>query len=355
MSAWTRVVSRAIALVGIVGVGASAEADAITGSMSRANMATGLPTWMSATRARAAGISYNDNPPAVPIVPSTPQPQPQPPVSVPVVAAPSAPVFASYPATTTASAPVSSTPAPAPISLPTVSTPVYNAFVNLGTGPYPEASLITSGNAQPWYNSPAISGFFGGQAPNAQQQADFSSTVMQRVEQTFSNSGVAIALTSNPNDIATHTLSLVSNTSAQILPAAIGMTDVGGNGFSFIDQEAKAAGSLDQLEWIVAHNISHELMLTMGVGENYDTTGNYIDARNANLSMMLNPSSTFSQAAAAALNQAISAADSNGSTTSLGTSAQVLNLEAQIVPEPGSLVVWGLLALGIAVGVRAKG
>ena len=45
------------------------------------------------------------------------------------------------------------------------------------------------------------------------------------------------------------------------------MTQVGGNGFSFIDQIAPSAHSLDQLEWIVAHNISHELMLAFGVPE----------------------------------------------------------------------------------------
>ena len=67
------------------------------------------------------------------------------------------------------------------------------------------------------------------------------------------------------------------------------MTHMGGSGFSFIDQEAKSAQSLDQLEWIVAHNVSHELMLAFGVGENYDQTGNYIDARNANWSMMVAP------------------------------------------------------------------
>ena len=117
---------------------------------------------------------------------------------------------------------------------------------------------------------------------------------MQRVQQTFQLSNIPVTLTSDPNAPAAHTLSLVSNTTAQLLPSAIGMTYVGGNGFSFIDQQAPAANSIDQLEWIAAHNISHELMLAFGVKENYDQTGQYLDARNALWSMMTNPSATFS-------------------------------------------------------------
>ena len=111
------------------------------------------------------------------------------------------------------------------------------------------------------------------------------------------------------------------------------MTQLGASGFSFIDQEAKSAQSLDQLEWIVAHNISHELMLSFGVGENYDQTGNYIDARNANWSMMVDPNATFSQAAAQALNSAMS---SSTTTTSTIQGAQVLNP----VPEPTTVAFW---------------
>ena len=180
-----------------------------------------------------------------------------------------------------------------------------NAFVNLGASPYPLASQITTGNAQPWYNSSQIAGFFGGQQPNAQQISAFNSAVMQRVEQTFQLSGVSVNLTTDPSVAAAHTLSLVSNTTSNTNPGVIGMTQVGGSGFSFIDQQAKSAGSLDQLEWIAAHNISHELMLAFGVGEKYDQTGNFVDARNATWAMMTSPDSTFSQAAAQALTLAI--------------------------------------------------
>ena len=119
---------------------------------------------------------------------------------------------------------------------------------------------------------------------------------MQRVQQTFQLSGISISLTENPAASALHTMSLVSNSSSAAFPGAIGTTDLGANGLSFIDPMAQAAQSVDQLEWIVAHNISHELMLAFGVGENYDQTGNYIDARNANFSMLIDPNATFSAA-----------------------------------------------------------
>src|SRR5262249_4542195 len=145
-------------------------------------------------------------------------------------------------------------------------------------GPYPNAGLITTGGAQPWYNSSQISSFFGGQ-PTPQQVQSFDSTVLARVQQTFAQSGVPISLTSDPSVPALHTISLVSNTASATLPSAIGMTQVGTNGFSFIDQIAKSAQSLDQLGWIAAHNISHELMLALGVPENYDQTGSYVDSK----------------------------------------------------------------------------
>ena len=223
-------------------------------------------------------------------------------------------------------------------------TPV-DAFINLGAGPYPEESTITTGNAQPWYNSSQISGFFGGQ-PTAAQQASFDTAVLQNVQQAFSQSGVPITLTDDPTVAAAHTLSLVSNTASSTLSDAIGMTEVGKSGFSFIDQIAPNAQNLDQLEWIVAHNLSHELMLAFGVGENYDHTGNYLDAPMANWAMMTNPNATFSTAAAQALlnqnlgNQPAPIAEQFEST--------------QSVPEPTTLLLWGLVGTAI-VATRKRG
>jgi hypothetical protein len=231
------------------------------------------------------------------------------------------------------------------IALAPTAPPLVNAYINVGAGPYPLASQITSGGAQPWYNSTQLASFFGGQ-PTAQQQADFNNTVLQRVQQTFQQSGVPITLTENPGVPAAHTLSLVSNTTSNSVPGVIGMTQVGGSGFSFIDQEAKTAQTPDQLAWIVAHNISHELMLAFGVGENYDQTGNYIDARNANFAMMVSPNSTFSPGAIQAL-------------LSTNLSAPQGNLGAQEivqqpVPEPTTVIFWFSAGLGGILLHRAR-
>ncbi len=237
--------------------------------------------------------------------------------------------------------------APAPIA---ASAPVQ-AFINVGNGPYPLAAAITTGGAQPWYNSGQLTSFFGGQ-PTAQQIQSFDSTVLQRVQQTFSQSGISVSLTENPNVSALHTISLVSNTASSSLPSAIGMTQVGANGFSFIDQIAQSASSLDQLEWIVAHNISHELMLAFGVPENYDTTGNFIDSKLASWAMMVNPGATFSSAAAQAINQALAAQNQPASNSLLG--AQELNPAPPPIPEPATLAMWGLAAIAFVVSRRLR-
>src|SRR5208337_2692269 len=232
----------------------------------------------------------------------------------------------------------------------TSATTTADAFINVGQGPYPLASQITTGNAQPWYNSAQASSFFGG-APTAQQITSFDNTVLQRVQQTFQQSGVNVSLTTDPTVPANHTLSLVSNTTSNIDSSVIGMTQVTGSGFSFFDQEVKSAQTLDQLEWLVAHNISHELMLAVGVGENYDQSGNYIDARNANWSMMVSPSATFSPAAA----QALIAALASNPTSALGVQeAQVIN--GTPVPEPTTVAIWatGLLA-AVVLGRKRAG
>ncbi len=365
MAARMRVGWCVVVLIGIVGRpgqagpispqgGFRGQGDTRFRNFSQADLSTLLPMWPGAP------WTWNFSP-----VASIPLPAADPMVAAPMVAAPMvaapvpsaapmvvAPVMAvAAPVATPAPAPVV-LPAPSAVSIPSVAAPAapsYDAFINMGNGPYPEASLITTGNAQPWSSSPQIVSLFGGQ-PTAQQQSDFTSTVLQRVEQTFENSGISVNLTTNPLASAAHTLSLVSNTSALIDPSAIGMTDLGSNGFSFIDNEAKSSQNINQLERIVAHNLSHELMLSFGVGENYDQSGNFIDARNANWSMMTNPNATFSSAAAAAINAALAAADSPGSDSS--QQAQVLG--ARGVPEPATFLVWGagIVAIALTVGRR---
>lgn len=329
------------------------------------------------TPAAAAATPITSPPVTSPVVsvPSTPPPS-SPPVSVPTVSTTPATVQTSTPVTSSppvvvapqvSAAPAAMvtthTAAPAamvttPTTAPAVSvspgitatnaTPVQ-AFINVGAGPYPLASTITTGGAQPWYNSTQLSSFFGGQ-PTAQQIQSFDNTILQRVQQTFSQSGISVSLTENPNVPALHTISLVSNTASASLPTAIGMTQVGANGFSFINQIASSAQSLDQLEWIVAHNISHELMLAFGVPENYDTTGNYIDAKVANWSMMVSPSATFSTAAAQAINQALASQDPAGTGSMLGAQ----EFPPAAVPEPTTLAIWGLAAAGLVIARRRQ-
>jgi hypothetical protein len=286
-----------------------------------------------------------------PIQPAQPvavtiQPSPQPPAPTPTpVAAQS--VVANVP---TMQAPAPSYTPNISAAASTVSSGPVDAFINLGNGAYPLQSTITTGNAQPWYSSSQISSLFGGQ-PNSQQIQSFDNTILQRVQQTFSQSGVNVTLTDNPSVSALHTLSLVSNTSAASLPTAIGMTQVGANGFSFIDHIASSAQSLDQLEWIVAHNISHELMLAFGVPESYDTTGNFVDSRMANWAMMVSPTSTFSPAAAQALDQALAAQTDGNSASQLG--AQLVGSESP-VPEPTTIALWTAAGAVMVIAKRRK-
>jgi hypothetical protein len=291
------------------------------------------------------------------------QPQPQPSQGPPItnspapqpITIPSGPAIANGPLNSVAyAAPITSAPAeasssPAASSVVSAAVPV-DAYINVGAGPYPAQSSITTGNAQPWYNSPQITSLFGGNPPTAQQQQSFDNTVLQRVQQSFSQSGVSVTLTDNPNVAALHTISLVSNTTSTSLPSAIGMTQVGGNGFSFIDVSAPSAQTLDQLEWIVAHNISHELMLAFGVPEKYDTTGNYLDAKMASLSMMLNPNATFSSAAAQAITQALASQNVTGSLSQLGAQG----LDGSPAPEPTTLAIWALAAAALLVAQRTR-
>jgi hypothetical protein len=230
--------------------------------------------------------------------------------------------------------------------MPASSGPV-DAFINLGSGPYPQQSTITTGGALPWYQSTQITSLFGGQ-PTAQQIQSFDNGVLQRVQQTFSQSGISVSLTTDPTVAALHTLSLVSNTVSAPMASAIGMTQVGHNGFSFIDQIAPSAQSLDQLQWITAHNISHELMLAFGVPENYDQTGKFIDSTVANWSMMVSPNSTFSPAASQAIAQALAQQNNGGSGYQLG--AQELTSAA--VPEPATWAIWGLAVTAVVLWRR---
>jgi hypothetical protein len=262
------------------------------------------------------------------------------------LATPTGPSYNLAPTSSPVSTPASTPATTAPASTPAPST--YDALINFGNGGFLNTSSLTNGSPQAWYDSSKISGLFGGQ-PNAQQIASFDSTVLQRVQQTFTLSGVPVTLTDNPNASAAHMLSVVSNAVNPSMTNAIGMTDVGGNGFHFIDNSAPYARSVDQLEWIVAHNLAHELMLSFGVPEVHDQTGQYIDSTTGQMSMFLNPNATFSTGAVQDL-LSRNFLKAGGAVFSSG--AQLMGDSS--VPEPTTLAAWGLVAGALIAARRVR-
>ncbi len=244
--------------------------------------------------------------------------------------------------------------APAAFTSASASAPV-DAYLNFGTSAPPEASSLTTGNPQPWYDSPSVVQAFGGQVPTPSQQSAFAQAVVADVQQTFTQSGMTGSneptLTLDPNTPHNHTLSVVSGVDYTPNPGAIGITDVGHNGFSFIDN-LKYANDPTDLEWAVAHNISHELMHAFGVAVHHDQTGTYLDAATANWSMLTSPTATFSPAAVSDM----IAHDVGRNVTTGGTASgeeidgdQML---ASPVPEPTTLGLWALAGLAVAVHRR---
>jgi hypothetical protein len=230
-----------------------------------------------------------------------------------------------------------------------------DALINFGGAPYVEASQLTTGSPQAWYTSPSVEKFFGGQAPDSQQQSDFTNQVLQDVQQTFSLAGLHPNITLDPNAHANHVLSVVSGASYGPNANAIGITDVGQNGFGFIDKLSYAS-SLTDLEWAVAHNVSHELMHAFGVGVHYDQTGKYIDSGTASWGLLTDPNSTFSAQAAQAMSS-LNFSPNASAAGFLGNSKETLHVEGDqeilagtaTVPEPATVAIWSLGLLGVAL------
>ena len=235
-----------------------------------------------------------------------------------------------------------------------------DAFINMTSGPFPEASTLTTGGAQPWYQSPSVVQAFGG-VPNAQQQASFTQTVLQDVQHTFQLSGMNPTLTTDPSVAALHTISVVSGTSYGANSAAIGITDVGNNGFSFIDKLGYATNPTD-LAWAEAHNIAHELMHAFGVGYHPDS-GNYVDAGTASWATLIDPNSQFGPAATQLLLASQYGTLSSGSTGS-SFGAELLNptgtkidgdeVLPQPIPEPVTMAIWAIGAFGGMIVLRRR-
>jgi hypothetical protein len=227
-------------------------------------------------------------------------------------------------------------------------------------GPYPDAATLTTGTPQPWYDSPSVIQAFGG-VPNAQQQATFVQTVLQDVEHTYQLTGMNPTLTTDPNTPALHTLSVVSGLSDPNNSNAVGLTNVGGNGFSFIDKLDYPTNPTD-LAWAVAHNVSHELMHAFGIGYHPDG-GNDVDAASATWSTLVDPNTQFGPAATQLL-LASQYGTLGGSGFGSGGGAELLNPNGTKVdgdevlavpaPEPATVATWTLGALGGMMMLRRR-
>jgi hypothetical protein len=226
---------------------------------------------------------------------------------------------------------------------------------------YPDAGGLTTGTPEPWYDSPAVIQAFGGSIPTAQQQASFVETVLQDVEHTYQLSGMNPTLTTDPTAPALHTISVASGLSDPNNSNAIGLTNVGQNGFSFIDKLNYANNPTD-LAWAVAHNIAHELMHAFGVGFHPDQ-GTYVDAPSATWSTLIDPNAQIGPAATQLL--LASQYGALGSSSVSGIGAQALNpsdvkvdgdmeLLAVPAPEPAAVAMWILGGFGGLSLVRRR-
>lgn len=245
--------------------------------------------------------------------------------------APPAPAASAYSGTASTAQGLASTP-----------TYQYDARIGLGDGPYPQADLLTAGGAQPWYDSPVVTGLYG-HVPNAQERADFSNTILNRVEQTYEKSGLHMTATVDPTAPAAHTMSVVSNTASTSNPNAIGLTSMRGDGFSFIDKFTYAK-SIDELQWAVAHNVAHELMHAFG-GEHHDTAGQFLDAAVSPWEVLVNPNTVFSSDSVADLASKDFKQRADAGTLGAGGQGVADGQELLApVPEPATLAVWAVAA-----------
>jgi hypothetical protein len=222
-----------------------------------------------------------------------------------------------------------------------------DVYLNFGTSPYAEESSLTTGSAQPWYTSPSYTKFFNGAAPTAADEQKFINDVRQNVQTTLEASGLkngdAVSVTTEPSVGARHMLSVVSNAMYGPNPDAIGIADVGANGFGFIDKLSYAT-SLTDLEWAVAHNLSHEIMHAFGVGTHPDETGTYLDAPMATWSLLTNPGATLSPAAVQAIRDQNLGRNGNVMGTVGGEMIEGEQEVLAAVPEPSTIAIWGLAA-----------
>ncbi|GAC1471745.1 MAG: hypothetical protein NVSMB9_18250 [Isosphaeraceae bacterium] len=218
-----------------------------------------------------------------------------------------------------------------------------DAFLDFRGALGPDSQHLISGEPHPWYTSPTVAKVFGGNTPTPQQQEQFAREVLDHVGHTFGLVGLSPRLTLDPSVPANHTLSVVSGASYGPNANAIGITDVGHDGYGFIDK-LTYYDDPSKLAWAVAHNISHELMHAFGVAEHPDSTGRYLDAATASWDLLSNHEASFSPQAA----DLIRSTNFSGVSAVPSSGQQGLRLEGDqelvaTVPEPTTLAGWSVL------------
>lgn len=262
-------------------------------------------------------------------------------------------------------------PTPEPIGLGILNPPDasvtlpsrYDAFVNFTAGPYPAAGRLTSGNLQPWYTSPVVQKLYGNRTPTPDEQWQFTQNVVSEVRDTYLQSGLDISLTTDPAAQAAHTLSVVANGGFPGNDRAIGIADLGGDGFTFIDKFTEA-DTLAELETSIAKNVAHELMHTFGV-DHQDSSGQYLDAAVNSWNTLFDTNTAFGPDAVAKLAAAnfqdrfdsitLAGLHEASSAHRLGTCschlASPLGAQ-QAVPEPTTVALWSVIIVGAVVAHR---
>ncbi len=217
-----------------------------------------------------------------------------------------------------------------------------DAVVRFDDGPFPAQAILTDGSARSWTRSPVVDQIFDG-APTAQEQASFTQSVLQHVEDVYQRSGLDIQVTDDPSVSTDHTISLVSGTIHDEVPSAIGMAIVGGEGFTYVDQ-FDFAQTQDELALAVGHNVAHELMHSFGLGAHPDQTGTYLDAGTVAWETLVDPTITFSDEAVEVLEDLI---DRERLTSGSGATlmAQQLGPNPTPIPEPATIALWSILGL----------
>ena len=190
--------------------------------------------------------------------------------------------------------------------VPTTSTmPIASLSPSAGSpGPMPSwtwepplrrRGVLTQGGAQPWYPSPVVEERLRG--PAHRRSAGRILAAGARASRAYVQ--VERAVTGiDPRPLGT-VLAHAQRRLEYLLrreSRAIGISDVGGNGFSFIDK-LDGVKTVDELSWAVAHNVAHELLHAWGVGDHPDTSGAYLDSATASWSLLTDPNATFSPAA----------------------------------------------------------